>query len=239
MLESLAHFAMSCGDLAFLVPTQPGPEWNIPCQTRNLASTLDGLILQGGADVSPMNYGEEPADPEWQGDPKRDAYEMALIRAFLEAGKPIFGICRGMQLLNVTLGGSLHQDLPTQFASPICHCDLSLNPGIVHPVEFSHGGVFERCYRSQGLNQGSVVSIHHQGVKRLAPCLRVEALSPDGLIEAFSLNDENHYCVGVQWHPEIQPPGSREYLDARPLLEEFRRHMGLARQGDCTLNSAA
>lgn len=241
MLESLAHWIMSRGDLAFLIATPPGPEWNAPCRVAELVSGLDGLVLQGGADICPLAYGEEPLCPDWSGDPRRDAYEMQLIREFLRQGKPIFGICRGMQLLNVALGGSLYQDVPSQFtgggASPVCHRDEALRPGAQHPVRFVKDSWMEALYGHGG--EMPVVSVHHQAVKVLGEGLSVEAVCPDdALIEAIRLQRPGQFAVGVQWHPEIQPPGDATYLTTEPLLQAFRA-AALARCGRAGVSQAA
>lgn len=232
LLESLAHWVMSRGDLAFMIPTSPGPEWNAPCRMAQLVDSLDALVLQGGADVCPRAYGEEPACPEWSGDPRRDGYELALVREFLHQQKPILGICRGMQLLNVALGGSLYQDIGSQFPKPICHrieedpppmglprrpSDL---PGACHPVRFIEGSWLSQLYGASA--DRPVVSVHHQAVKRLGEGLSVEAISPDdALIEAIRLASEEQFALGLQWHPEIQPPGDAQFLDPDPILREF------------------
>ena len=222
MLESLAHWIMSRGDLSFLIPTQPGPEWNAPSRVLELVDHLDALVLQGGADVCPRNYGEQPRNPEWCGDPRRDEYELALIREFLHQRKPILGVCRGMQLLNVAMGGSLVQDIPQERPSPVCHRDLTLGAHATHEISFTRAGVLEELY--QGRRGGQVVSVHHQAVKRLGQGLVVEAVSPeDQLIEAIRLDDDRYFAWGVQWHPEIQPPGNSSYLDPGPILEHFRQ----------------
>lgn len=114
--QSVAHWVMARDVLVLMVPTivSDGTLQRSNIRLRDYAEHLDGLILQGGADVSPQAYGEQPLRPEWAGDPVRDAYEMELLHEFMEARKPVLGICRGMQLINVALGGSLHQDLPSQ-----------------------------------------------------------------------------------------------------------------------------
>lgn len=223
MLESLAHWVMSRGDLAFLIPTAPGPEWNAPCRIPDLVSGLDALVLQGGADICPRAYGEEPVRPEWCGDPRRDGYELALLREFLAQRKPILGICRGMQLLNVALGGSLYQDIPAQLSTKVCHRDDRVAaPGIRHCIKFIENSWMESLYGAVPCMP--VVSVHHQAVKRLGEGLSVEAMSPeDALIEAIRLESTEQFAVGVQWHPEIQPPGDPNFLTPDPLLQAFRQ----------------
>lgn len=230
MLESLAHWVMSRGDLAFLIPTPPGAEWNVPCRVQDLVQSLDALVLQGGADICPRAYGEEPICPEWSGDPRRDGYELALVQGFLDAGKPILGICRGMQLLNVALGGSLYQDIPAQFPQAICHRDDDCPPGVRHAVRFVADSWLENLY--QGHPQRPVVSVHHQAVRRLGEGLSVEAVSPeDALIEAIRLDSSSQFALGLQWHPEIQPPLDPDFLNPDPILQAFR-NAARARRGE-------
>ena len=102
--HSVAEWIHSRDALAFLLPVSD--------RAGEYAQALDGLVLQGGADISPLAYGEAPRKPEWAGDPARDGFEIALVQAFSAANKPILGICRGAQLINVALGGSLHKDIP-------------------------------------------------------------------------------------------------------------------------------
>ena len=121
--QSVAQWAASRDTLVLMVPSvmQGGTLMRSNIRVRDYARYLDGLILQGGADVSPRAYGEEPLRPEWGGDSVRDAYELELVHEFMEEGKPILGICRGMQLINVALGGSLWQDLPSLCPGPVPH----------------------------------------------------------------------------------------------------------------------
>jgi len=226
LLESLAHWVMSRGDLAFLIPTSPGPEWNAPCRISELVNSLDALVLQGGADVCPRAYGEEPARPEWSGDPRRDGYELHLVRQFLDKRKPILGICRGMQLLNVALGGSLYQDIPVQLPQAICHRNDRIMPGARHDITVIDQGWLQNLYRQAGLPDHGcrpVVSVHHQAVKRLGEGLSVEAVSPeDALIEAIRLDSPSQFALGLQWHPEIQPPQDPNFLNPEPILDSLR-----------------
>ena len=176
------------------------------------------LILQGGADVSPQAYGEEPLRPEWNGDAVRDAYELELVHEFMEARKPILGICRGMQLINVALGGSLFQDLPTQFPTASGHETPAYDRNI-HTVKFIAGGKFADWFG--GRTEAKVVSIHHQAINRPGRGVVVEAEGADGVVEAIRWDGRSFVC-GVQWHPEFHAQfADEDLLDCAPLLEAF------------------
>ena len=216
--QSVAQWAASRDTLVLMVPSvlSDGALMRSNIRIRDYADYLDGLILQGGADVSPRAYGEEPLKPEWSGDPVRDAYELELVHEFMEAGKPILGICRGMQLINVALGGSLYQDLPTQCPESHGHetPDYDRN---AHEVTFTPGGQFAKWFG--GAAGGRVASIHHQAVQRLGKDVGVEARAPDGVVEAIRWTGRSFVC-GVQWHPEFHHLNS-DMLDCHPLLEAF------------------
>lgn len=182
------------------------------------AARLDGLVLQGGDDVAPHNYGQEPLRPEWAGDAVRDEYELALIQAFLERDRPILGICRGHQLLNVALGGSLFQDITFQVEGALEHRDAESYDDNLHDVVLEPGSRLRELY---GLEQARINSVHHQAIDGLAPGLKVEARSlKDGIVEAVRLEGDA-YAVGVQWHPEFQEPRHGELLPTKPLMDDF------------------
>ena len=175
------------------------PSSEIPL--RELAAGAQGLVLCGGIDVAPERYGEEVlphANVEIS--PERDAMEWNLLDAAREANVPVWGVCRGFQVLNVYLGGSLWQDLPTQFPSQIDH-SVSDTPDVlahtVHVIE-PEAPLGERLTREVP----RVNSRHHQAVKRLGEGLVPVALSPDGLVEAAFLDGDGWWVRGVQWHPE-------------------------------------
>lgn len=216
--QSVAQWAASRDTLVLMVPSvlSDGALMRSNIRIRDYAEYLDGLLLQGGADVSPRAYGEEPLKPEWSGDPVRDAYELELVHEFMEAGKPILGICRGMQLINVALGGSLYQDLPTQCPESHGHESGEYDRN-VHEVTFSAEGKMKDWFKVTG---GKVASIHHQAVNRLGKDVVVEATAPDGVVEAIRWNGRSFVC-GVQWHPEFHHLGGEEMLDCNPLLEAF------------------
>ncbi len=180
------------------------------------AEVLDGLVLQGGVDISPTTYGEEPIEmmKDMRTDPIRDRYELKLLKAFVTAKKPILGICRGFQLMNVFKGGTLFQDLPTQ-KSPFVHRTEA--DDFTHHVTVEPGGHLEKMYPHK---KGEIVSIHHQGVKVLGKGLITEATAEDGLIEAFSSTEDDFY-VGVQWHPEFHIDAEERFLSSDPLMKAF------------------
>ncbi len=219
--QSIAQWAMARDVLLLMVPSvvQDGELMRSNIRLRDYAMYLDGLILQGGADVSPRAYGEEPLRPEWSGDPVRDSYELELVHEFMEAGKPILGICRGMQLLNVALGGSLYQDIALQRPGAVGH-ESGQYDQHAHAVTFAVGSRLLDWFG--GTPGGSVVSIHHQAVNRLGRDVAVEATSTeDGIIEAIRWNGRS-FVYGVQWHPEFHGMAAGDQLlDCTPMLVAF------------------
>ncbi|HEY9531634.1 MAG TPA: type 1 glutamine amidotransferase [Burkholderiales bacterium] len=218
--QSIAHWVMSRDVLVFMVPTvdKDGLLHRSEVRLADYARALDGLVLQGGSDVSPSTYGETPLAPQWSGDRLRDVYEMELVHEFIEAGKPVLGICRGAQLINVAFGGTLYQDIPTQVAEAQVHVTDAYERHR-HDVRFEPGSGLARLYR--GVEKPVVTSIHHQSVKALGRGLRVEAWSePDGVVEAIRGTGKS-YVLAVQWHPEFHHPGDKTVLNSAPILEEF------------------
>lgn len=184
---------------------------------------LDALVVQGGADMAPESYGEEPIENgRWRGDKYRDEYELALIDYFIKRGKPVFGICRGFQVLNVYFGGTLYQDLATQRPESIKHRDAVEYDQLSHEVELTKGTWLDALHTNDPSRR--VNSVHHQGVKELGKDLQVLATcKEDGLIEAFAnVGNDAGNVIAVQWHPEYfwnyQPGG---LMDAERLYEHF------------------
>jgi putative glutamine amidotransferase len=213
--QSFLRWVQSAGVIAYAVPEALAGGLTL----ADYVAELDGLILQGGADISPAHYGEEPLKPEWSGDPIRDRYELELLNRFIDAGKPVLGICRGHQLINVALGGSLHQDIVTQVEGAHAHVDPTRYDEHFHHIDIAPGSGLASLY--PGIAQAKVNTLHHQSINRLAPGLSVEAISrEDGVIEAVRGHGP-HYLVGVQWHPEFIDPDDPELLPGRPLLDEF------------------
>lgn len=182
-----------------------------------VAATADGLLLTGGGDVDPALYGASPHATYSAAEPGRDAFEIALVRAVLDAGKPVFAICRGMQVLNVALGGDLVQDIPTEVNGAAHHDVREPRYALAHEVWTTQGSRFSTLMREKLVDGEScqVNSRHHQAVKHLGAGLEVVATAPDGVIEA--VERPGAFCLGVQWHPE----NFWRTGEFRPLFEGF------------------
>lgn len=220
--ESIAQWVMSRDVLVFMIPTVNADGLLHPSniRLRDYARHLDGLVLQGGADVSPQSYAETPTRPEWSGDRARDMYELELLHEFVEAGKPVLGICRGCQLINVAFGGSLYQDIAAELPAAQAHVHADYDRHR-HAVSFPPGSSLARLFAGQ--TQGLVNSIHHQAVKRLGRDMEVEALSvPDQMVEAIRYR-KAPFVMGLQWHPEFHRAGGQALLDCTPILDTFLR----------------
>ena len=218
--QSMAHCVMRLGAVAVMIPTvERGgdiSQWEVA--TDDYVATLDGLILQGGADIDPRVYGEQPGDHLGPIDSVRDRFELELLRGFAAASKPIFGVCRGMQLINVAFGGTLHQDLHAAGISSDPHHSAELYDEHAHDLEFVAGGLLQRLYA--GAKSARVNSIHHQGVRALGAGLIVDAVSADGVIECVR-HDRHPFLLGVQWHPEYHDSRFPALLPTEPLLNAF------------------
>ncbi|GMA57683.1 gamma-glutamyl-gamma-aminobutyrate hydrolase [Alicyclobacillus sacchari] len=165
-----------------------------------LAERLDGLLLTGGDDVDPNLYGEEPQIGLGALEPARDRIELALIHMMRAQRKPILGICRGMQVLNVALGGTLYQDLPRQWKGKLQHSQKAARGEATHSVRLQAGSRVSACYHGETVVR--VNSFHHQAVKNVAPVLQAVGWDADGLVEAIEGVDTEPLLVAVQWHPE-------------------------------------
>jgi putative glutamine amidotransferase len=222
--QNVAHWLMQRDVLAFMVPSPDG-------RTRRAGSTatvaayaeeLDGLVLMGGSDVCPESYGETALKPEWNGDRIRDDYEIALLRAFMAERKPVLGVCRGAQVINVAQGGTLYQDLATQLPGALNHRNWAIYEANCHATAILPGTHLSQLY--PGTRVVKTNSIHHQAIKDLGRELVVEAVAePDRVIEAVRWKGPG-YLFAVQWHPEFHAPGDPSFIDDTPILDEFLRH---------------
>lgn len=183
------------GGLPVALPTLSAPE-----AAAELVARLDGLLLAGGEDLAPALFRQEARPGLGAVIERRDRFEYALLKAALAKGIPILGICRGLQLLNVYFGGTLHQDLATYFSTEIPHASAALGrEALVHEVLLPEGTFLHQCYGTDTL---WVNSLHHQGVAILAQDLLPAATSRDGLVEGFQHRSHQN-VIAVQWHPEM------------------------------------
>jgi putative glutamine amidotransferase len=197
----------------------------------------DGLLLQGGADVSPSSYGEEPLEPHWSGDAVRDAHEIAAIEVALELGKPILGVCRGIQVLNVALGGTLYQDINAQVEDSLVHRDWHRYEIIEHGVSVERDSLLAEIYAEHlrtdpetGAAGLLTNTIHHQAIKRLAAGLTITARAPDGIIEAVEDVGGERWLFGVQWHPEWLDGSAEGGPHRTPGNPVFRHFVDVCRE---------
>jgi putative glutamine amidotransferase len=167
----------------------------------DLVNQIDGLLLSGGGDIEPRHYQTEKHPSLSYVDPDRDRTEFYLLEHLLACEKPFLAICRGIQILNVALGGTLYVDIPSQLPGALKH---DYNPGEI-PLDFlAHGVQLEKSSRLAGIVRTTAMEVnstHHQGIRELAVDLKAVAYAPDGLVEAVELNDYG-FGIGVQWHPE-------------------------------------
>ncbi|WP_309569912.1 gamma-glutamyl-gamma-aminobutyrate hydrolase family protein [Deinococcus sp.] len=176
------------GALPLLLPT-------LPDVAAEYVWRVDAVLLTGGVDVHPRHFGAHPLPGLGDIDEERDAFEAALYREARAQGKPVFGICRGLQLINVLEGGTLWQHLPDAPGVWVDHAQVARPPSLGHDVTFVPGSALHAEHGERAF----VNSYHHQGLDTLAPTLRAAAHAPDGLVEAV----EGDGVIAVQWHPEL------------------------------------
>jgi len=199
MSQQYVRVLVAAGAIPWIIPLIQGDTATL----RGIYDRLDGLFLPGGVDLDPSAYHEAPDDLCGRTDPARDEIELTLTRWALEDKKPLLAVCRGIQVLNVAAGGTVHQDLATQLPGAIKH-DYFPRAGqytrdlLVHNVTLTKGSRLEALLDAPSVE---VNSMHHQGIKELATTLRPTAYSPDGLIEGLESRN-GHFLLGVQWHPE-------------------------------------
>lgn len=184
---------LKSGGLPLIVPIVEKEDIPLLCER------LDGLIVTGGGDINPILYGEEPHPSLGAVYPGSDEYERELILNFLELDKPFIGMCRGLQMLNISLGGTNYQDLQAEFEGKLYqHVQLAMRTHRTHSVALEEDS---RLYKIMGEKTFHVNSFHHQGVREVSDKLKVAARAADGLVEA--LESEHHqFVMGIQWHPE-------------------------------------
>ena len=191
-----------------------------PAKLRQLAQTLDAIVLPGSpADVNPKKYGAKRHRKSGKPDAKRENTDFALLKHALPAGKPVLAICYGVQSLNVHLGGSLIQDIPSELRRPLVHSRSDHHADATHQVRIQGG----RLAKLAGRTKVTVNSLHHQSVRRPGRGLRVTARAPDGVIEAVEGTRGPAWVVGVQWHPERMPDDALAGKLFKRLVSEASR----------------
>ena len=214
MNQRYFHACASVGAIPWMVPLLDDDLDTL----RAIYDRLDGLFLAGGVDVDPASYGEPRHELCGRTDLPRDAVELRMARWAAEDGKPVFGVCRGVQVINVAAGGTLLQDCAAQLEHGIKH-DYFPGEGwerdyLAHEVEIVPGS---RLHAAFGVERALVNSMHHQGIARLGEGLSVTAVAPDGLMEALEGPRDGPFLVGVQWHPEMlidSHAGTRRLFEA-------------------------
>lgn len=205
--RGLVDIINELGALPVVLPDVPG------AKGEDYVDLFDALIIPGGPDADPTFYGEEPSRHIGSTNYKRDVFEAELFKAFYKAGKPIFGICRGCQFINILMGGSVYQDLAADNPdSYIRHSQGADGSYPTHHVEVAKGS---SLYKSLGAT-AYVNSRHHQGIKKVGEGLTVTAKAADGVVEAIETADGQ--IVAVQWHPENM---WQEHAEMRRLFEDF------------------
>jgi len=221
--NDMLNYICRKGVLPVLIPNlKDGP-------SEEIMKELDGFIFQGGADLAPESYGEKPIiEGKWLGDRHRDIYELKVMDFAVKSGKPVLGICRGLQLMNVYFGGTLYQDIATMRTDAIAHRNAELYDKIKHPVKFTKGKLLDNLYGD--VENPHVNTVHHQAIKDLGSDLEVLANCPhDDIIEAITYTKTSPgKIMAVQWHPEFSHSLKDEIINPEILLDVF---MGFVKEG--------
>lgn len=191
----------------------------VPEHAQRYLELVDGLVLAGGGDMDPSHYGGDAHETLYSVDAGRDRLELELARRIVDRGQPTLAICRGMQVLNVALGGTLIEHLPAEVGEDVLHRKPPRDP-IPHAVTIAPDSQLAAI---AGATEAAPMSWHHQAIRALAPGLRVVARAPDGTIEAVE-SSSHPWLIGVQWHPELtaeKDPAQQRLFDA--LVEASRK----------------
>lgn len=217
----LAAAIANAGAIPVMVYLAEQDDAHIASWAEEVIARVDALVLSGGDDIAPTHYGEQPRDPAWAGNPRRDRLELALYRAARGAGKPVLGVCRGAQLVGVAEGGSLWQDLPSLRPDTLVHRSQEAYDRLGHDLEIDESPRARFLSALFDGEEAAVNSVHHQGLKGEPGALTVIARAPDGVAECYV--HEDAWVLAVQWHPEwMQARASQRRLFAT-FVEAARR----------------
>jgi len=192
--SSYLHAVQQAGGVPVVLPPQLSGS-----SSERLARGLDGLLLTGGGDIDPAVFGEAPHPTTYEVTPTRDALELWAVRMALARRLPVLAICRGVQVLNVALGGTLFQDVASEPGTEIQHGQQEPRDQPTHKVHVKAGS---RLAETLGTDELEVNSMHHQALKALGAGLVAVAWAPDQIVEGVELTDPSRFVLGVQWHPE-------------------------------------
>ncbi|WP_288981017.1 gamma-glutamyl-gamma-aminobutyrate hydrolase family protein [uncultured Parvimonas sp.] len=207
--QDYVEAVLRAGAIPFIIPFNEDLE-----ATREMVEKVDGIILSGGHDVNPYYYGEDPMLKIGELFPERDVFDMELYKTAIELKKPIFGICRGYQIINVINGGTLYQDLSYADFVKIKHDQVDNPTQATHFVELEEGTFLKNILGEKY----KVNSFHHQILKDVAPGFKVVAKSSDGVIESIEKITEDSFVIGVQWHPEMLSASNEK---SQEIFNEF------------------
>lgn len=192
--QDYVESVLRAGGIPFIIPFNEDMQ-----ATKEMVDKVDGIILSGGHDVDPKNYNEEPLLKIGEIFPERDAFDMTLYRCAVESKKPVLGICRGFQIINVIEGGNLYQDLSYADFVTIKHNQGDNPTQSTHSVKLEDGTVLKTILGEKT----RVNSFHHQIIKEVADGFKIVAKSPDGVIESIQKITDDMFVMGIQWHPEM------------------------------------
>jgi putative glutamine amidotransferase len=206
--QSYVRAVMQAGGVPVLIPSLIAEDgWDA------VYSRLDGILFSGGGDIALEHFAGDPHPRIDDVEPERDSVELKMVQAAVSDGKPFLGICRGCQVVNVALGGTLYTHIPDQLPNALDHSyPGNMRTVLVHEVKIEEGTQVAEIYGEPIIK---VNSLHHQGLKDIAPVLRVAGRAPDGLVESVELPD-HPFGVAVQWHPEW-------LTDQQPTRNLFRK----------------
>lgn len=187
-----ASSIIKAGALPMLIPSTLDEE-----TIRSTVERIDAILIPGGGDICPSLYGEEEREYTLSPNKDNDLFQMKAIEEALRLGKPILGICRGLQVLNVFFGGTLYQDIGKERQKSLRHSHLDIPEGYAHSISITEGSFLYEAVKEKKME---VNSLHHQGIKTLGAGLAATAESPDGLVEA--IENRGNRIMAVQWHPE-------------------------------------
>lgn len=214
--NDMARYVVTQDVLPVMIPDVKEPYFT------SILQQLDGFVLQGGSDLAPESYGESPIG-KWKGDSYRDWYEIKIIDFAIRKSRPLLGVCRGFQLMNVYFGGTLYQDISTQLPGALMHRSAEKYDQLNHKISFDKNTLLHTIY--DDIADPIVNTVHHQAIKKLGANLQVYARSEDGLIESFGYTKEPEGKVfGVQWHPEFSSTLEGLVLPADRIYQTFLDH---------------